>query len=67
MFPVRTARLPTALHCLLSLFRKVSCGLDYTVVCTHPYAGPDLKVAGKLMEESNLRQQEALLKSRGFD
>ena len=47
--------------------RKVSCGLDYTVVCTHPYVGPDLKVAGKLMEESNIRQQEALLKSRGFE
>ena len=48
------------------LVRKVSCGLDYTVVCTYAYIGPDIAVAGKLMEEANVQQQEALLMQRAL-
>ena len=41
--------------------RHISCGKEYTVVCTWPYEGPDLQVAAKLMEEAKVREQEALL------
>lgn len=48
------------------LARKVSCGLDYTLVCTYAYVGPDLAVAGKLMEEANVRQRDVLVQKRGI-
>ena len=48
------------------LVKQVSCGLEFTVVCTHPYVGPDLAVAGRLQEEANARQQEALLMKTGM-
>lgn len=41
--------------------RYVACGHEYTVVSTHPYEGPNLDVAIKLMEESKLREEEAQL------
>ncbi|RYH28647.1 hypothetical protein EON65_11440 [archaeon] len=41
--------------------RSISCGRDYSVVCTYPYEGPDLMVATRLMEEAKIREQEALL------
>ena len=41
--------------------RHVACGKEFTIVCTHPYIGPDLAVATKLMEEAKIREQEALL------
>jgi hypothetical protein len=44
--------------------KQVCCGLDYTVVCTFPYIGPNLAVAAKLMEDANVKQQEALMNAR---
>lgn len=46
--------------------RSITCGREFTVVCTHPYVGPDLKVATRLMEEAKVREQEALLKIQSF-
>lgn len=46
------------------LVRHISCGQEYTVCCTFPYTGPDYAVAGKLMQEAKVREQEALLKKR---
>ncbi len=41
--------------------RSISCGREFSVVCTFPYEGPDLQVATKLMEEAKIREQEAIL------
>lgn len=41
--------------------RMVACGKEFTLLCTHPYTGPDLAVATKLMEEAKIREQEAML------
>jgi alpha-tubulin suppressor-like RCC1 family protein len=41
--------------------RSISCGRDFSVVCTYPYEGPDYIIATKLMEEAKIREQEALL------
>lgn len=40
--------------------RSLCCGSEYTVVATYPYEGPDLATATKLMEETKIREQEAL-------
>jgi len=39
----------------------ITCGREFTVVCTAAYVGPDLAVATKLMEEAKIREQEAAL------
>mmetsp|Transcript_18138 Transcript_18138/g.24888 ORF Transcript_18138/g.24888 Transcript_18138/m.24888 type:complete len:325 (+) Transcript_18138:496-1470(+) len=41
--------------------RSITCGREFSVVVTYPYEGPDLQVATKLMEESKIREQEALI------
>ena len=41
--------------------RQVTCGKEFTVVCTWPYVGPNLEVAAKLMEEAKIRAVEALM------
>ena len=46
--------------------RHVSCGKEYTVVCTFPYTGPSVLVATKLMEEAKVREQERLLAKRAM-
>lgn len=42
--------------------RFVSCGKEFTVVSTYPYEGPSLEVAIKLMEESQIREEETQLR-----
>jgi hypothetical protein len=41
--------------------RSISCGREFSNVCTFPYEGPDVMVATKLMEEAKIREQEAIL------
>ena len=41
--------------------RHVALGREFTIVCTHPYQGPDLDIATKLMEEAKIREQEEML------
>jgi len=43
------------------LTREVTCGKEFTAVCTWPYVGPDLEIAAKLMEEARIRAMEALM------
>lgn len=47
--------------------RSISCGKEFSVVCTYPYEGPDLQVATKLMEEAKIREQEAQLAKQKND
>jgi len=42
--------------------RSVSCGKEFTLVATYPYDGPTEDVARKLMEEEELRQEEAQMR-----
>eukprot|EP00605_Chrysophyceae_sp_TOSAG23-4_P000295 GSChrysophyteH1.ASY1.ANO1.340.1 assembled CDS len=44
--------------------RAVACGSEFTICCTYPYDGPDYATATKLMEETKIREQEALLEKR---
>jgi hypothetical protein len=37
--------------------RDVTCGTEFTVVCTFPYQGPDFATATKLMEEAKIREE----------
>lgn len=41
--------------------KSIACGRDYSIVCTHPYEGPDIAVATRLMEEANIRERDAHL------
>jgi hypothetical protein len=41
--------------------RAIACGQEFTVVCTDPYKGPDMRVAADLMQEALAREQEELL------
>jgi alpha-tubulin suppressor-like RCC1 family protein len=41
--------------------RSISCGRDFSVVCTYPYEGPDFVMATRLTEEAKLREQVALI------
>lgn len=43
--------------------RAISCGRDFSVVCTYPYEGPDFNVATRLMEEAKIKEQEANMSS----
>ena len=47
--------------------RSITCGRDFSVVCTFPYEGPDFMVATKLMEEARIREQEAMLAAAKTD
>lgn len=47
--------------------KSIACGRDYSVVCTHPYEGPDIAVATRLMEEAKIREQEASLAQNRAD
>lgn len=47
--------------------RMISCGREFSVVCTFPYDGPDIQVATKLMEEAKIREQEAMLAAQRPD
>ena len=44
--------------------RYISCGTEFTVVCTYPYEGPDYETAKKLMEEAKIREQENIIANR---
>lgn len=41
--------------------RSITCGKEFSVVCTYPYEGPDVQVATKLMEKAKIMEQEAIL------
>lgn len=47
--------------------RSISCGKDFSVICTYPYEGPDYNVAQKLMEEARIREQETMLSHNRVD
>lgn len=47
--------------------RSISCGRQFSVICTYPYEGPNFAVATKLMEEAKIREQEALLSQSRMD
>jgi alpha-tubulin suppressor-like RCC1 family protein len=47
--------------------RSISCGKEFTIVCTWPYTGPNFEVATKLMEEARVREQEEALKNRAAE
>lgn len=40
------------------MVRDVTCGKEFTIVCTFPYEGPSERVAQTLMEEEELRLEE---------
>jgi hypothetical protein len=47
--------------------KSITCGRDFSVVCTHPYEGPDLVIASRLMEEAKIREQEAIMAQNKLD
>ena len=44
------------------MVRSVACGKEFTIVATYPYEGPSENVAKKLMEEEDLRAEEARIR-----